>query len=100
LRAARDDQRKDLVAALLAGLGREPTGVDRVSAEALASAMVNLRRKQALGVDDTEELKMVTQLLRATGLTPPPPAAPTEHTSDPFGLLIDDADTTEASDAS
>jgi hypothetical protein len=34
----------------------------------------------------------VAQLLRATGLKPPPPTAPSEQRSDPFGLFVDDDD--------
>ena len=71
--------RAALQAALLSDLGREATTIDRVAAEALSSALIGSRRKRAAGHYDTEMLKLVTQLLRATGMKPAPgtgPAAP------------------------
>jgi hypothetical protein len=88
LRAVRDDERKQLEASILANLGRDPIGVDRISAEAVASAVINMRRKQAAGQDDSGELRLLAQVLRATGLTSLPPAGPGEQTSNPIPIVI------------
>jgi hypothetical protein len=82
-------ERAPLEAALIAGLGREPTALDLVAIETLAVTVVRARRLRAAGRNDAEERKTLVQIIRATGLRPPPPAAPTEQ-SDPFGLFIDD----------
>jgi hypothetical protein len=76
---AYEKDRAALQEALLGDLGREPTTIDRVAAEALSSALIGSRRKRAAGRSDVEMLKLVTQLLRATGMKPAPgtgPAAP------------------------
>jgi hypothetical protein len=72
---------------LLAGLGREAAAVDIVAIEALSSATINAHRKRAAGRNDSAELKLIAQLLRATGLKPPPPTAPAERQPDPFGMF-------------
>jgi hypothetical protein len=83
-------ERAPLEAALIAGLGREPTALDLVAIETLAATVIRARRLRATGRNDADERKTLVQIIRATGLRPSPPAAPTEQQSDPFGLFIDD----------
>lgn len=67
------------IAVILSEVGREPSALDRVAAEALSSALIGSRRKRAKGQSDNESLKLVAQLARAFGLKPAPagpPAAP------------------------
>jgi hypothetical protein len=73
---AYERDRAALQAALLSDLGREPTTIDRVAAEALSAALISSRRKRAAGRHDLEALKLVTQLLRATGMKPAPGTGP------------------------
>lgn len=77
LTASYEQDRAALQAALLSDLGREATTIDRIAAEALSSALIGSRRKRAAGRYDTEQLKLVTQLLRATGMKPAPGTGPT-----------------------
>jgi hypothetical protein len=65
----------ELRTALVGCLGREPSAVDIVAIEALTSATISARRQRARGKPDREDLRLVAQLLRATGLKPPPPTA-------------------------
>jgi hypothetical protein len=67
---------EELKTALVDCLGREPTAVDIIAIEALASAFMSARKQRARGKPDREDLRLVAQLLRATGLKPPPPSAP------------------------
>jgi hypothetical protein len=83
-------ERAPLEAALIAGLGREPAALDIIAVETLAATVVRARRLRAAGRNDAEERKTLVQIIRATGLRPSPPAAPTEQQCDPFGLFIDD----------
>ena len=76
IKSAADRELDQLKADLIACLGREPSAVDIVAIEALASATVSARKQRARGKSDREDLRLVTQLLRATGLRPAPAAAP------------------------
>jgi hypothetical protein len=76
LKAAAERELEELKAALVDCLGREATAVDVVAIEALASATVSARKQRARGKNDREDLRLVAQLLRATGLRPAPAAAP------------------------
>jgi hypothetical protein len=77
LKQAAGRELEQLKAALIDCLGREATAVDVIAIEALASATVSARRQRARGKNDREDLRLVAQLLRATGLRPAPagPAA-------------------------
>jgi hypothetical protein len=76
IKSAAERELNGLKAALIDCLGREATAVDVVAIEALASATVSARKQRARGKSDREDLRLVAQLLRATGLRPAPAAAP------------------------
>jgi hypothetical protein len=76
LAAQAEIERREIEAGLLADLGRPATTVDRIAIEALSAAMVRARKLRAMGKSDSEATKLVTQLLRATGIKPAAPAAP------------------------
>lgn len=76
LGAAAEAERRKLEAEILNQVGGEPSTLHKIAAEALSSALINARRKRASGRYDSAELKLVAQLLRATGLKPPPMQAP------------------------
>jgi hypothetical protein len=80
-----ETERQSLAAELLAALNRDATAVDCVAVEALSAATIRARRLRAAGRNDREELRLVVQLLRATGLKPPPPAAKPDEG---WGLLL------------
>src|SRR3974390_1989004 len=63
-----------LTADLLRDLGREPSALDRLTCESLATAMTRARRLREQGKDASEAIKLVTQLLRAAGLRLDAPA--------------------------
>jgi len=71
-------ERAPLEAALRESLGRIPNAVDKLAIETIAATAVRARRLRADGRNDAEERRLLTQLLRATGLRPAPaaPAAP------------------------
>ena len=65
-----------LEANILSEMGRAPLTLDRVAAEALSSAVIGARRKRAAGQHNSEQLKLVAQLMRApSGLRPGPASA-------------------------
>jgi hypothetical protein len=65
-------ERAPLEAELRAGLGREATPIDKLAIETIAATAVRARRLRADGRNDAEERRLLTQLLRATGLRPAP----------------------------
>jgi hypothetical protein len=67
-------ERVPLEAELRAGLGREATPIDKLAIETIAATAVRARRLRADGRNDSEERRLLTQLLRATGLRPAPAA--------------------------
>ena len=73
---AREDQVaiENLTASLLGGLGRPPTAVETIQAEALAVTMVRARRLRASGRSDAGERARLEQLLDASsfGVNPAP----------------------------
>lgn len=75
---AAEDQakREKLTAELLADLGRPPSALDRMNIQNLAAAHVRAERLRMAGRSDLEERRQITQLMRATGLKPQPPAVP------------------------
>jgi|SRR6516165_9306807 len=60
-------ERRLIEAGLLADLGRAPSAVDRIAIETLSAAMVRARRLRATGKNDTEQTRLIAQLLRSTG---------------------------------
>ena len=70
-------ERRVIEAGLLADLGRPATAVDRIEIEALSAAMVRARRLRATGKNDTEQTRLIAQLLMATGIKPAPAAGHT-----------------------
>jgi hypothetical protein len=54
-------------ASLLACLGRPPTVVDELEAEAIGALYVKARRLRACGRDDSEVVRMAATLLRGSG---------------------------------
>ena len=75
LKQASERELEGLKSGLLDCLGREASAVDIVAIEALASATMSARKQRARGKSDREDLRLVAQLLRATGLRPAPAAA-------------------------
>lgn len=71
-------ERAPLETELRESLGRIPNAVDKLAIETIAATAVRARRLRADGRNDAEERRLLTQLLRATGLRPAPaaPAAP------------------------
>ena len=67
-------ERAPLEAELRESLGRIPNAVDKLAIETIAATAVRARRLRADGRDDAEERRLLTQLLRATGLRPAPAA--------------------------
>jgi hypothetical protein len=67
-------ERAPLEAELRAGLGREATPIDKLAIETIAATAVRARRLRADGRNDADERRLLTQLLRATGLRPAPAA--------------------------
>jgi hypothetical protein len=77
-----------LKADLIAGLGREPTAIDRISIDTLVATVIRAARLRTQGKNDHEERKLVSQLIRATGLRPAPPSQPEQ--SGGYGLFVED----------
>jgi hypothetical protein len=65
--------RENLEAALIAELGRKPSTLDAVAVELFAATVARARRLRNVGKSDAEERTRAIQLIRATGLRPPPP---------------------------
>ena len=66
-----------VVEAMLAGLGRPATEVDKMDAEALAALLLRARRLRDNGRDDTAVLIQFATLKRDTAFHRPYPPAPT-----------------------
>jgi hypothetical protein len=90
LSIAAEAERKAIEEGLFASLGRTPTAVDVIAIETLSSAFLGARRKRAAGRNDLESLKLITQLLRATGLRPAPPKIEKEFVNPFAGLFADE----------
>jgi hypothetical protein len=56
-------ERRAIEAELLLDLGRSATAVDRVAIETLSAAMVRARRLRAMGKNDTEQMRLIAELL-------------------------------------
>jgi len=69
-----EEQRRAIEAELLADLGRPATAGDRIAIETLSAAMVRARRLRATGKNDAEQMRLIAQLLRATGIRSGPAA--------------------------
>jgi hypothetical protein len=69
------DDRQNLQDALIAELGRKPSVLDSVAVELFAATVARARRLRNVGKSDAEERKTAVQIVRATGLRPPPPTA-------------------------
>ncbi|WP_439400161.1 hypothetical protein ACRQ5Q_41950 (plasmid) [Bradyrhizobium sp. PMVTL-01] len=72
LLAMRAAQREQIVAGLLAGLGREPGEADRVAANTIAAMQGEAERLETLGKSALEQRRIVAQLLRQSGFKPAP----------------------------
>jgi Ni,Fe-hydrogenase III large subunit len=81
---------------ILSEIGRTPATLDRIAAEALSSAVIGARRKRAAGQHDSEQLKLVAQLMRASGLKPSPAKQAEEPVNPYAGLLLFDEETASA----
>jgi ParB-like chromosome segregation protein Spo0J len=87
LKTSAERELEELKTALVGCLGREPSAVDEVAIEALASATMSARKQRARGKSDREDLRLVAQLLRASGLKPAPLTAAADPVN-PFGILF------------
>ena len=56
-------ERRLIEAGLLADLGRRATAIDRIAIETLSAAMVRARRLRAMGRNDTDQMRLIAQLL-------------------------------------
>jgi hypothetical protein len=56
-------ERRAIEAELLVDLGRPPTAVDRIAIETLSAAMVRTRRLRGIGKNDTDQMRLIVQLL-------------------------------------
>lgn len=65
------------VAALLAGLEREPTEIERFDAEALCALLLRARRLRDNGRDDSAVLAQYAILRQTTAFHRAPPSTPT-----------------------
>jgi len=72
-------ERGALAAEMISDLGRPATAIDRVVIESIASAAVRGRQLRDKGHDDVEEVRMIAQLLRASGLKPEKPVSPRQE---------------------
>jgi hypothetical protein len=62
-----------IVAHLVAGLGRQPTGAEQVQAEVIAATVIKSRRLRAKGQDDTGQRRILLKLMTGPfGLAPAP----------------------------
>ena len=68
-------ERRQIEGELLRDLGRPPTGRDRAAIENLSASMVRARRLRADGRNDSEERRLIAQLMRQMGLKPEPAAS-------------------------
>jgi hypothetical protein len=69
-----ETERQQEAAALLAALGHEPSAVEIAVVEQISARMIRARRLRERGRDDTEQSRLVAQLLRSIGMRPAPVA--------------------------
>ena len=67
-----ETERRAIEAELLVDLGRPPTAVDRIVIETLSAALIRARRLRAMGKNDTEQMRPIAQLFRATTIKSAP----------------------------
>jgi hypothetical protein len=74
---AREDEaeRQRVESQLVADFGRVPSAIEACVIEQIAARMVRARRLRQQGRDDTEQSRLIAQLLRSIGLKPAAPAA-------------------------
>jgi hypothetical protein len=72
-------EREAEAARLTAGLGHPPTAIELVVIEQLAARTVAGRRLRRQGKDDTEQSRLIAQLLRSIGLKPDVPQQEPGH---------------------
>lgn len=72
LEAERAARRHQIVAELLAELGRAPTQLDQIWAQNLAAMVVRAEQLEARGKDAAELRRLVNQTMRTGGLRPAP----------------------------
>jgi hypothetical protein len=70
LAAEAEAEREAEAARLTAGLGHPPTAIELIVIEQLAARTVAGRRLRRQGKDDTEQSRLIAQLLRSIGLKP------------------------------
>ena len=63
---------RQLFAELLADLGHQASVAERIALEAVSAATVRARRLRLQGGDDSEQMRLITHMLRATGLRKDP----------------------------
>ena len=63
-----ETERRAIEAELLVDLGWPLTAVDRIVIETLSAALIRARRLRAMGKNDTEQMRLIAQLFRATGI--------------------------------
>jgi hypothetical protein len=56
-------ERRVIEAGLLVDLGRPANAIDRIAIETLSAALVRARRLRAMGKNDTDQMRLIAQLL-------------------------------------
>jgi hypothetical protein len=75
-------ERQALEAKLLADLGHPANAIERAVIEQIAARMVRARRLRANGRDDSEQSRLIAQLVRSIKLAPPATPEVQESLSD------------------
>jgi hypothetical protein len=73
LRAEAEAERQAEAAALIAALGHAPNAIERTVIEQISARTVRARQLRQRGRDDTEQSRLIAQLLRSIGLRPQAP---------------------------
>lgn len=91
--AAEDEAARRVVEAdLLASLGRVATPLDQIAAEQISAAVVKGRRLRLAGRNDTEQRRLIAQLMKASNFKPDKPVQKSERRLSPaerFAALPD-----------
>ena len=82
--AAEDEAARRVVEAdLFASLGRVATPLDQIAAEQISAAVVKGRRLRLAGRNDTEQRRLIAQLMRASNFKPDKPVQKPERRLSP-----------------
>jgi hypothetical protein len=77
-------QRQRVESALVADFGRAPFAIEACVIEQISARMVRARRLRQQGRDDTEQSRLIAQLLRSIGLKPQHGTAPPQESDEEY----------------